>query len=57
MIVLKTADIRSDLQKASELEMARQNKEYFDKLDRSLQQVADGRVVIKTMEELEDMAK
>jgi antitoxin YefM len=39
------------------LEKARRNAEYLDKIDRSLQQLAEGRVVIKTMEELEEMAK
>jgi hypothetical protein len=39
----------------AEWEKLRQNKEYMGKLDRSLQQVADGHVVVKTMEELEDM--
>lgn len=41
----------------NDLEKARRNAEYLDKIDRSMQQLADGRVVVKTMEELEDMAK
>ena len=41
----------------NELEKARRNAEYLEKIDRSIQQAADGRVVVKTMEELEDMAK
>jgi hypothetical protein len=35
----------------------RRNTEYLNKIDKSLQQLAEGRVVVKTMEELEDMAK
>jgi antitoxin YefM len=41
----------------NELEKSRRNAEYLDKIDRSMQQVAEGRVVVKTMAELEDMAK
>jgi antitoxin YefM len=41
----------------NELEKVRRNNEYFDKIDRSLQQLKEGRVVIKTMEELEAMAE
>ena len=41
----------------NELEKARRNAEYFEKIDRSIQQMADGRIVVKTLEELEDMAK
>jgi antitoxin YefM len=41
----------------NELEKARLNAEYLDKIDRSMQQLAEGRVVVKTMEELEEMAK
>jgi antitoxin YefM len=40
----------------NELEKARRNAEYLDKIDRSLQQAAEGRVVAKTMEQLENMA-
>jgi len=41
----------------NELKKARRNAEYLEKLDRSMQQVAEGRVVAKTMEELEGMAE
>jgi antitoxin YefM len=41
----------------NELEKARRNAEYLDKIDRSLQQLAEGRIVAKTMEELEGMAE
>ncbi|MDR1603365.1 MAG: type II toxin-antitoxin system Phd/YefM family antitoxin [Gracilibacteraceae bacterium] len=39
----------------NKLEKALQNAEYLDKIDRSLQQLAEGRVVVKTMKELENM--
>ena len=38
----------------NELEKARRNVEYLTKIDRAIEQVAAGRVVVKTMEELED---
>lgn len=38
------------------LERARSNAEYLNKLDRSIRQIAEGRVVVKTMAELESMA-
>jgi len=41
----------------NELEKAKRNAEYLEKLDKSMQQIADGKFVIKTMEELEEMAK
>ena len=41
----------------NELEKARRNAEYLEKIDKALQQVAEGRVVVKTMEELENMAE
>ena len=41
----------------NKLEKIRRNAEYFEKINKSMQQLAEGRVVIKTMEELEDMAK
>lgn len=41
----------------NELEKARRNTEYLDKIDRSMQQLVDGHIVVKTMEELEDMAR
>jgi antitoxin YefM len=40
-----------------ELEKALRNAEYLRKIDKSVQQIADGKVVVKTMEELEEMAK
>ncbi|MCL2045172.1 MAG: type II toxin-antitoxin system Phd/YefM family antitoxin [Oscillospiraceae bacterium] len=41
----------------NELEKARQNAEYLMKIDEAIQQVSEGRVVVKTMEELEEMAE
>jgi antitoxin YefM len=41
----------------NELEKTRRNAEYLAKIDRSIQQVSEGHVVVKTMEELEEMAK
>ena len=41
----------------NELEKARRNMEYLEKIDMSIQQVADGRVVVKTVAEVENMAK
>ena len=41
----------------NELEKLRLNAEYLDKIDRSMKQVSEGRVVVKTLEELEEMAK
>ena len=41
----------------NELEKIRRNYEYLAKINRALEQVEDGRVVVKTMEELEEMAK
>jgi antitoxin YefM len=35
---------------------AKQNTEYLEKLDRSIRQLEEGKVVVKTMEELEAMA-
>ncbi len=40
-----------------ELEKARRNSEYLAKLNRANAQIAAGETVIKTMEELEAMAK
>lgn len=39
------------------LEKKRRNKEYLAMLDRSIQQAKEGKVVVKTMEELEEMEK
>jgi len=41
----------------NELDKARRNAEYLAKLDKSVRQVAEGRVIVKTMEELEAMAE
>lgn len=41
----------------NKLEKIRRNAEYLEKINKSMQQLAEGRVVIKIMEELEDMAK
>ena len=41
----------------NELEKAKRNAEYLAKLDMSMQQVEDGKVIVKTLEELEEMAK
>ena len=40
----------------NKLEKIRRNAEYLEKINKSMQQLAEGRVVIKIMEELEDMA-
>ena len=37
----------------NELEKAKHNKEFLEKIDRAVQRVAEGRVVVKTMEELD----
>ena len=39
----------------NELEKAYRNNEYLAKLDKSIQQLAEGKVVVKTIEELEAM--
>jgi antitoxin YefM len=41
----------------NELEKARRNAEYLAKIDAAMERVSQGRVVVKTMEELEEMAK
>lgn len=41
----------------NELEKSRNNAIYLDKIDKSMNQLTEGYVVSKTMEELEDMAK
>jgi len=41
----------------NELEKTRRNAEYLAMLDESAKQYAEGRVVVKTLAELEDMAK
>ncbi|MCL2140185.1 MAG: type II toxin-antitoxin system Phd/YefM family antitoxin [Dehalococcoidia bacterium] len=39
------------------LDKARRNAEYLAKIDRAVERVAEGRVIVKTMEELEEMAR
>lgn len=39
----------------NELEKARRNAEYLAMIDKSMQELAEGKVVVKTMEELEAM--
>jgi antitoxin YefM len=41
----------------NELEKSRRNAEYLEKIDAAIERVSQGRVVRKSMEELEDMAK
>lgn len=41
----------------NELEKTRRNNEYLAKIDRSIEQLSQGRTVVKTIEELEDMVK
>ena len=41
----------------NELEKIRRNNEYLLKIDKSLQQASEGKIVTKTLEELEAMAK
>jgi len=41
----------------NELEKERRNAEYLRKLDKSRRQIAEGKVTVKTMEELEEMEK
>ena len=41
----------------NKLEKARHNAEYLAKIDRAMERVAEGRIVVKTMEELEEMAQ
>lgn len=41
----------------NELEKIRRNNEYLLKIDKSLQQISEGKIVTKTMEELEAMTK
>lgn len=41
----------------NELEKIRRNNEYLAKIDRSMEQFSQGRTIVKTMEELEDMTE
>lgn len=44
------------LDKYNDIMRAARNAEYLDMIDRSMEQVKRGKVVVKTMEELEEMA-
>ena len=45
-----------DLKAYNELQKAKENLEYLKKLEESYKQLDEGKVVVKTMEELEAMA-
>jgi len=49
-VVIMSLDKYNDLTKAA------RNAEYLDMIDRSMEQIRQGKVVVKTMEELEEMA-
>lgn len=49
-VVIMSLDKYNDLTKAA------RNAEYLDMIDRSMEQIKRGKVVLKTMEELEEMA-
>lgn len=44
------------LEKYNAMMKAARNAEYLDMIDRSMEQAKQGKVVVKTMKELEDMA-
>lgn len=44
------------LEKYNELVKAARNAEYLDGIDKSIEQIKQGKMVVKTMEELEEMA-
>ncbi len=44
------------LDKYNDIMRAARNAEYLDMIDRSMEQIKQGKVVLKTMEELEEMA-
>ncbi len=44
------------LDKYNDIMRAARNAEYLDMIDRSMEQIQQGKVVVKTMEELEEMA-
>ena len=44
------------LDKYNEIMRATRNAEYLDMIDRSMEQIKQGKVVVKTMKELEKMA-
>ena len=41
----------------NKLEKAEKNNEYLAKIDASIKQLEEGRIVVKTIDELEDMAE
>ncbi len=49
-VVIMSLDKYNDIMKAA------RNAEYLDMIDRSMEQIKQGKVVLKTMEELEEMA-
>lgn len=49
-VVIMSLDKYNDITKAA------RNAEYLDMIDRSIEQIKQGKVVVKTMEELEEMA-
>ena len=49
-VVIMSLDKYNDITKAA------RNAEYLDMIDRSMEQIKQGKVVTKTMEELEEMA-
>ncbi len=44
------------LEKYNELIKATHNAEYLDGIDKSIEQIKQGKIVVKTIEELEDIA-
>lgn len=44
------------LDKYNDIMRAARNAEYLDMIDRSMEQIKQGKVVVKTMEDLEEMA-
>lgn len=44
------------LDKYNDITRAARNAEYLDMIDRSMEQIRQGKVVVRTMEELEEMA-
>ena len=44
------------LEKYNELVKATRNAEYLDDIDKSIEQIKQGKVVVKSIEELEDIA-
>lgn len=44
------------LEKYNEIMKAARNAEYLDKIDRSIEQIREGKTISKTLKELEEMA-